>query len=112
MPEKEFVETYLGSRKIYGIIQGDTCTIMADCEMDQDAVVKFNIPTAAARQIFSEEHRTTHIQDLLPDLRRELREVLMTGTTPAEFDNMTGQCPSSMGEFRAKYSQLGYTWDE
>jgi hypothetical protein len=33
------------------------------------------------------------IQDVFPMLDKEMREFLMTGTTPAEWEEMYGQCP-------------------
>lgn len=110
MPEKEFAELRLGHKTIYGIIEGETCTVMSDCSVDPEAVVKFTIPSAAAREIFSGE-RTSHIQDLLPDLRMELREVLISGTSPAEFDQIRGQVPRTLARFRRKYAPIGYSWD-
>ena len=33
------------------------------------------------------------VQDVFPMLDKEMREFLMTGTTPAEWKEMFGQCP-------------------
>lgn len=105
-------EKRLGRRKIYGIEQEDgTVQILADCTLHCEAVIKFSIPAAAAETYFESATRPP-IQDLLPNLRDEHREILVTGTSPAEWDHMLGRpMPKTEEEFAAKYAPLGYTFD-
>ena len=58
-----------------------------------------------AREIFSGTTRL--IQDVLPDMHPALREIFVTGITPAEFDlNVRGQLQAE-----AVYANLGYLFE-
>lgn len=105
-------EMRLGSRKVYGIVQEDgTVQILADCSLHCEAVIKFNVPGEAARIYFEQAERPA-VQHLFPDLRPEHREILVTGTSPAEWDQMTGKpMPKTHEEFVTQYQPLGYHFD-
>lgn len=107
-------EHRLDSRKIYGIEREDgTTQILADCPLCQDACIKFTVPTPAARTYFDvDRSQRPHIQDLFTDLRIEHREILVSGTSPAEFDQMRGKrMPKTYEQFKKKYAPLGYHFD-
>jgi len=106
-------EKNMGNKTLYGIVEGPTTTIMIDCDiLNGEGLVKFKVPTLAATQYFSGGPRP-HIQDLFPETPKELREVFVTGMTPAEFDiNVKGQrMPKTIAAFKRKYSALGYCFE-
>jgi hypothetical protein len=105
-------EKRIGSRKIYGIEQEDgTCQILSDCKLHQDACIKFTVPGEAA-SIYFESTSRPPVQELFPDLRNEHREILVSSTSPAEWDEMTGKpMPKTHEQFVEQYTPLGYTFD-
>jgi len=114
-PTHRSYETRIGSRKIYGLMQPDgTCLILADCEVHQNACIKFTVPGLAAVTYFeTERHCRAPMHKMFPDLRIEHREILISGTSPAEFDQMNGiPLPETEEEFKLKYAPLGYTFDD
>ena len=73
-----------GRKTVYGLEETPgTVTVRLDCDVFEMAV--FTLTTAQAERIF-DEHRTGHVQDILPDKSVALRECFISGTTPAEFD--------------------------
>jgi hypothetical protein len=107
-------EHHLGSRKIYGTIVGDVCTIRADCRVADsrfgESLIRFTVPAVPAL-VYFEGRRTVPIQELFPDLPAPLRELFITGTSPAEYDAMLGQCPKAKAAFIRKYTPLGYVFE-
>ena len=111
MNQKTF-EKRLPARKIYGIQRGDVCVILSDCNLYPPATIKFQVPMSAA-EIYFESNSRPAVQDLFPRLMKCQREILSTGTSPAEFDEMTGKkMPKSAAKFRQIYGPLGYVFDE
>lgn len=82
-PTVEILETCVSGKKLYAVIKGDIATIRCDCELYEMA--KFDIPRAAAREIFN-GFRLRKIRDILPYHDKRVHEVFLSGMTPAEFD--------------------------
>lgn len=72
--------------------------------------MRFTVPLAPARDYFDGPRR--NIQDMFPELAPALREILVTGTTPAEWDRMFDGLPETLEEFMEKYRPLGYRFEE
>lgn len=114
-PSRKNYGARLGNRTIYGIMQPDgQCLILADCNLYPDACIKFTVPGEAAATYFEvprQERPPMH--HLFPGLRPEHREILISGVSPAEFDQLGGRpMPATEDEFQIKYGPLGYTFDE
>ncbi len=106
-------ELQRGRKTIYGMAEADgTVTVMVDCDqINGDGMVKFSIPAALAEKVFNPERRE-HIQDIAPNLRKEWREIFISGTTPAEYDVLRGDLPKTRAAFLKKYQPLGYVFEE
>jgi len=114
-PTARSFEYRIGSRKIYAHMNSSgTCTVLADCDVFPGACVTFTIPGEAALIFFENDRQNRPAtQDLFPDLRPEHRDILITGNSPAEFDQMHGiPMPETEEEFKLKYAPLGYTFEE
>ena len=100
-------EVRVGSKKLYIIIDGDDSCAMTDCnEFDQLAPVRIKLTADQAARIVNRPDTREHIQDILPDVPKELREVFVSGTTPAEWDaTMRGK-----RRYWRYYQQLGYVF--
>lgn len=99
--------------KIYGHdLEDGTFQILADCPLYQDAIIKFLIPAAAAEVYFGDTPHGKHIQDLFPDLHIEQREILKSGHSPAQWDQMRGlSMPKTVEEFQERYRPMGYVFE-
>lgn len=109
MPHPPY-EKRFGRKKIFCLpIDPETSEVLADCEIHIDAVIRFRIPAAAAARFFGDNERTP-VQEIFPDLRPEHREILVSGTSPAEWDiRIKGlDAPETEEEFRRRYEPLGY----
>jgi hypothetical protein len=98
------VEIPMGRKKLYIIVDEEDSCAMIDCaEFDQLALVKIKLTAEQAARIIN---RSGHIQDIIPDVAKELREVFISGTTPAEWD------ATMRGKRRhwRYYQQLGYVF--
>lgn len=100
------------SKFVYCHFEPDTSTVRCDCAEAPTAYIEFHIPTEVAEIIFSDQPRPRNIQNLLPDLLPALREIFITGTTPAEFDAIFGAVPEDLAAFKAKYAPLGYHFQD
>ncbi len=102
-------ERRLSAGKIYGVTRDDgTVKILADCQFESTARIEFTLPGEAASRYFEDPARPC-IQDLFPDLRKEHREILVSGTSPAWWDRMAGKrMPKTPEAFLARYGKLGY----
>lgn len=110
----EYYEKPIGRRKIYGVPNEDgSYDIVADCTIYPDAVVRFQVTAKAAASYFTDDPRPA-IQDIFPDLPGDLRELLITGVTPAEWDiKCKGQAPPrTIAEFRSIYEPRGYRFPD
>ena len=87
----KYYELRLGHKKVYGMEQQDgRVRIVADCdECGPAGMVQFHITKAQAEEFFTVP-RLRHAQDIAPELPLELREVLITGSTPMEGEFMRG----------------------
>jgi hypothetical protein len=99
-------EKSLGSKTIYGFEQDDgRIKAMAECEVyGPIASVIVLLTKAQAEKLFA-DNRTELIQDILPDVPREVREVFISGTTPAEYDFISGRPVKSLKAYGC------YEWD-
>ena len=66
--------------------------------------VRFPISGAQATELLSADCR--NIQEVLPDTPRQLREIFLTGATPAEFDKLM----SGRAKPKENYTGLGYDY--
>jgi hypothetical protein len=73
-------------------------------------MLDFIVPLEAAEEYFNAAQRRC-IQDIFPELSPQLREVLITGTSPAEYDEMCGSLPEDEAAIRARYEPLGYRFE-
>ena len=82
----------------------ETWTAMCECRA-LGATVQFSLTTEQVKEILSDKRR--NIDDVLPDTPPALREIFITGTTPAEFDL------NVIGKLRPKhaYKKLGYVFE-
>ena len=120
-------EFHAGSKKAYGIAHGDgSVTVRIDCTVIDDACVTFTVPEKALHSYIDlPRNERPPIQTLFADLQPEIREIFVSGSTPAEFDAMTdGPTPEAMARVlktktlpkktlknkKAYYEALGYTF--
>lgn len=95
-----------GSKKIYGVESAPgNVTLRVDCKVFPEAVIKIEVTTAQADAL--ENRPRPAVQVIAPNMPRELREIFITGTTPAEYDELLGTVKSREG-----YAKLGYDFDE
>jgi len=97
---------HIGPKEVF-IVRKDNgdWEALCDCRALTDAIVRIPLTASQSREILS--GRTRHIQDVLPDTPRPLREIFVTGTTPAEWDlNVIGQLRA-----HEVYTNLGYFFD-
>lgn len=80
--------TRVGSKKVYWLQDGERATALCDCEVYTDHCVEVHMTLAQALEIAGGARRS--IQDILPDVAKEVREVFISGTTPAEWDELFG----------------------
>lgn len=114
MNTPETFEKYLWDKKIFGLRQEDgTVEIVADCSVYPDATVRFRVPGEAARIYFTEGVRES-VQTLFPALAPELREILVSGTSPAEWDSRVSDkpMPETEEEFKDAYRPRGYVFPD
>lgn len=94
------METRIGQKKIYGIEEPPgTVTVLVDCDVYE--LAKFKVTKQQAEELFAQP-RQKKIQDIVPELHPALREVFVTGMSPAEWD----QC--MCGEVKPVESYPGY----
>jgi len=98
-----------GTRKVYGIIENGKGEIVVDCNVS-DCLIRFQVQVPAMLEYFAEGQRRC-IQDIFPTLCKEHREILLSGSGPAEFDSITGKkMPKTRSAFMRKYKKFGYEW--
>lgn len=104
----------VGRNEIYAIEETEgMCTMLAGCPLHPNAVIRFTVPLAAAREWFERGASRPPVQELFPDLSAELRELLVTGTSPAEWDSIFGgPMPETEEEFVKIYGPRGYTFPD
>ena len=111
MSEQTAFEKRLGQYKIYGVIENEVCTFFGECGFEPAASIVFQTKAAPARVYFNESQRPC-IQDLFPDMPKELRQLLSDGTSPAAYDEMLGKkMPKTLPAFMRKYKKFGYRFD-
>ena len=95
-----------GAKKIYGLESASgKVTLRVDCTVFPEAVVEIEV-TRAQADALANRHATL-ITAIVPDMPKELREIFITGTTPAEWDELFGGGPGS----RETYAALGYCFE-
>lgn len=108
-------EATLSAGKIYGIEQEDgTCSILCDCQTYPGAMVRFSVPLEAARTYFdAPREQRPSVQYLFPDLPAAHREILISGISPAAFDQLRAprKMPKTISEFKERYEPLGYEFE-
>jgi hypothetical protein len=83
--ETSVSEIHLGSKKAYVLREGDNVRILVECR-ETNLCVNIDLSFKVLERILARRQPGEHIQDIVPAMRPELREVLITGTTPCEFD--------------------------
>ena len=83
-------EIRLGRKKAYVHSVGDNVEILLDCDVT-NALVRINM-TVEQFNAWRDPNRP-NIQILFPKMPAELREMLMTGITPAEWNETFGEPP-------------------
>ena len=95
-----------GPKKIYGLEYAlGRVTLRVDCDIFPEAVIKIEVTTAQADAL--ENRPRPAVQVIVPNMPRDLREIFITGTTPAEYDKLLGTVKS-----REEYAKLGYDFEE
>ncbi len=79
-----------GRKKLYVLLENETIFIVVDCEVT-GGMMKIPMTPAQFEQWQNESNGLKCIQDILPDMLPELREVLITGMTPAEWQKVFGK---------------------
>ena len=74
-----------GSRTITGRVDGAVTHCATECKVY--GAVHFDVPTNEARQLFN-PNRAQVIQEAAPSVSADMRELFITGYTPAEWDKM------------------------
>lgn len=85
-------ETRVGRKKLYAsVAPGENyAKITLDCDVYE--LCEFFIPAAVVEELFERERTERRsLQVLLPALDPRLREVFITASTPAEFDETFGR---------------------
>ena len=101
----------IGTRTVYALVSGNYARFMFSCNLMPDGYVTFTSRAAEAREYFAEP-RLRHVQDIFPGLRKEHREILITATSPAEYDALKGRrTPTTLAGWKARYTQMGYVFD-
>ena len=97
---------HIGPKEVFIVQKEDGhWEALCDCRALKEAGVRIPLTASEAREIIS--GRTRHIQEVLPNTPPPLREIFVTGTTPAEFDlNVIGQLRAI-----AVYMNLGYFFE-
>ena len=76
-----------GSKKIVGIQESkDVVCFSAPCTVYPECVVEVRVTLAQAEELAGPNRR--NVPTVLPDLAKELREIFVSGTTPAEWDEL------------------------
>lgn len=99
------IELRVGSKVIHIYVSSFASYAMTDChEFGQVALVKVELtPVQAARLI----NRTEDVQDILPEVPKEVREIFNVGITPAEWDaTMNGR----RRHWRYYQKEMGYVF--
>ena len=111
-PTHTCLEKKIGSRSIHAIVSGNYARFMCSCPVMPDGYVTFTTRAEEAREYFA-EGRQRLVQDIFPTVGKEHRELLITGTSPAEYDQLKGRrMPSTLAAFKTRYTRLGYMFDE
>jgi hypothetical protein len=100
-------ELHFGSKKLYGIADdAGRVTLRTDCTEFPDAVVEIRLTAAQAEAL--EQPRRATITSIIPEIAPAVREIFISGTTPAEWDALfNGKLRS-----QAAYEELGYRFPE
>src|SRR5665213_1047821 len=94
------------AKKIYGVESAlGKVTLRVDCDVFPEAVIEIEVTRAQADAL--ENPRATLITAILPSMPKELREIFITGMTPAEWDELFGGGPGS----QETYAALGYCFE-
>lgn len=103
-PVSKTYEMKKGRNHIYGIESEEKpgmVKVLADCSHYN--MVTFHVTTAQAEQLF-DPNRKAHIQDIVPDLDKRAREMFITGTSPAEFDELFNGAALDPKEYDGLYA--------
>lgn len=81
-----------GSKSISGFLMRDgRVRLLCDCDVFPDACVQVFVSPEQAEELMLPRTQRRLIQAILPEHSREIREMLLFGTTPAEWDEMYGE---------------------
>lgn len=80
-------EKHIGSKLMYAVEHPETgtMTVRIDCAVYEMA--EFGVPINQGRAYFDMQRRP-NIQDLFPGVDHRVREIMVTGITPAEWDEI------------------------
>lgn len=93
-------EIYLGGQKAYVILENETVFVLKDCSVT-GGMVKIPMTPAQFQARFSPERKS--VQDVFPELPLEIREIFVSGNTPAEWQKMFGKKQFSKKELVSKF---------
>lgn len=97
-------ELHIGRKTIY-VVDGKA---MIDCRIIGDvAYLSVRLTPDQERRLCAEP-RTEHIQDILPEVPKEVREAFISGQTPAEWDELMN---GGRKHWRY-YLSFGYVFDD
>ena len=112
----DLIEWCRGRKKIYFMIWQDRAEALIDDDV-VPAMLRVKLTPEQAYEL-TNERRTRHMQDILPDLPVSVREVFISGKTPAEWDAMTdGQYQKKLrsekgyAAIKEKLKTLGYEFE-
>jgi hypothetical protein len=81
------LEFRVGAKKIYGVgLPDGRYRMICDCDVYPNCLVEVYVTAGQANALASGRGERKSVQSILPDAPRELREIFISGTTPAEWD--------------------------
>lgn len=79
-------------KKIYWLqVDATTVRALCDCDVYPDTCIEVEMTLAQALELTSDRHTRRNIAEILPNASKEVREIFITGTTPAEWDELFGK---------------------
>jgi hypothetical protein len=89
--DRPVIQLDVGGKHVYGIPQADgRYKFVCDCDVYPTHLVEVYVTEAQALELDGMRPRSRCIQEILPDVPKELREIFLSGMTPAEFDELMG----------------------
>lgn len=89
-----FVTLRIGTKELFVLpVEGDPdrLRVLCDCDVYPTHVVEITMTAGQFEEIKRDRCKRRPIAAIFPEVGKELRELLISGTTPAEFDDLFGE---------------------